>query len=117
VLLLVEDNDEVREALGVLFEMEGHEVARAQDGWDALAQLQAGLRPSLIILDLAMPGMNGVEFRRHQRADPALAHIPFIVFSGGSDELLQEVRGMGALACLRKPFDLGHLLGLVATPG
>jgi CheY-like chemotaxis protein len=114
VLLLVEDNDCLREALGVLFETEGHEVARATNGRDALAQLRAGLRPSLIVLDLMMPVMNGVEFLRHQRADPALAHIPVIIHSS-ADDMLEQIQGLSVLACLRKPASLSRLVELVAT--
>ncbi len=114
VLLVVEDDDDVREALGVLLEIEGHEVACARNGRDALGQLQAGLRPSLIILDLAMPVMGGVEFRRCQRADPALAHIPVIVLSC-TDDILEQAQRLGALACLRKPLSLNRLAQLVAA--
>jgi CheY-like chemotaxis protein len=114
LLLLVEDNEDIREALRLLFEREGHEVARATNGRDALAQLQAGLRPSLIILDLTMPVMGGVDFRRRQRADPSLAHIPVIVYSGAND-MLEQVQGLSVLACLRKPASLNRLVELVAT--
>ena len=74
---------------------------------DALAQLQAGLRLSLIILDLAMPVMNGVEFRRHQQADHTLACIPVIVLSGG-DEARRRMTGR---SCFAETVGLGSRRG------
>ncbi len=60
---------------------EGYETATAVNGDDALHQLRAGLRPCLIVLDLAMPVMDGFAFRRAQQADPELSGIPVIVYS------------------------------------
>jgi len=80
-ILLVEDNADVLDVTRVLLESEGYAVATAVNGADALALLRAGLRPSLIVLDLAMPVMDGWEFRDAQRADPALCAIPTIVYS------------------------------------
>jgi CheY-like chemotaxis protein len=75
-VLVVEDDWDTREALMLLVQSEGVDAAGARNGQDALEQLRGGLRPCLIVLDLAMPVMTGYEFRQAQLADPDLASIP-----------------------------------------
>ena len=80
-VLVVEDDDDVREALLLLLENEGVHAVGATDGRDALERLEAGFRPSLILLDLMMPVMDGERFLRARKADPNLASIPVVVVS------------------------------------
>jgi CheY-like chemotaxis protein len=110
-VLVVDDEVDIRETLQTVLEMYGYKVSTAKDGIDALAQLQQGARPGLILLDLMMPNMSGSEFRVAQLEDPALAHIPVIVVSGDS-------RGPDRAEALRaevltKPIDLRQLVDLV----
>ncbi len=114
LLLLVDDDPDIRDSLGALLECEGFSVAEAENGADALAKLRAGLRPCVIVLDLMMPVMDGLEFRRRQTADPALADIPVIVNSGVGD-LIAQAKDMGVVACLRKPIAIDRLVGLVTA--
>jgi CheY-like chemotaxis protein len=111
-ILLVEDTDDVGDAMADLLEGEGYPVTRARDGVEALALLRRNLDPCLIVLDLFMPGMSGVEFRRIQRADPTIADVPVIVVSGVAN-MVTEMAAMGILRCFRKPVDFGELLGVV----
>lgn len=102
-ILLVDDDQDVLEAMRELLESEGHEVVTATDGRGALEHLQGGLRPSVILLDLMMPGMNGWTFRQEQLKDDQLAKIPVIVVSaaGVNDA---SVRGqLGDIEFLSKP--------------
>src|SRR5512132_4356371 len=87
-ILIVEDDVDVRDALMQVLEFEGYRVTGASNGEEALAALRAGGRPSLILLDLMMPVMNGSQFRAAQLADRALAAIPVIVLS--ADAGLEE---------------------------
>src|SRR6185436_12323698 len=80
-ILLVEDDFDVRDALIPILEYEGHRVVGAASGQEALDRLRSGAKPSLILLDLMMPGMSGMEFRAEQLRDPALASIPVVVVS------------------------------------
>ena len=86
-ILVVEDNDDVREMMTVTLELEGHEVYTAANGRQALAQLENGLRPCVILLDLMMPVMNGWEFRSALQRDERFKDIPVVVVSaaGGGD--------------------------------
>ena len=75
-VLLVEDDYDTREAFVTILETLGLTVVGAANGREALEQLWGGLRPCLIILDMAMPEMDGYAFRRAQLADPTLTGIP-----------------------------------------
>ncbi|MEW6270757.1 MAG: response regulator [Thermodesulfobacteriota bacterium] len=110
-VLVVEDTPDSREVLGTLLESEGYRVAYAVDGRDALDQLERGLRPCLIVLDVAMPRMNGIEFRRAQSADPRFSDIPVILYSA-----VHEITWLYPsldLPIVRKPVDVDHILEMV----
>jgi CheY-like chemotaxis protein len=80
----------------------------AANGEDALAILRAGAQPDVILLDLKMPTMTGVEFRAHQLAEPRFAMVPIIVISAIAHPRL-DWRGQPP-AVLRKPFRLDELV-------
>ena len=109
-ILVVEDEDVLRDAMGPLLEAQGHQVAFAENGRAALAWLKTQPVPDLIVLDLRMPVMDGWEFRRHQQGDSRLADIPVVVLSAFDHARTAEVR---ASAVLRKPLDFDQLLQLV----
>jgi CheY-like chemotaxis protein len=111
-ILLVEDDPALRTALAEILREHGYEVACASDGRDALAQLD-GAAPSVILLDLAMPVMDGWTFRAVQRSDPRFADIPTVVLSAS---LTADPRSLAALepdAALAKPFEIERLIETV----
>jgi len=111
-VLLVDDDFAVLDAMGELLRDEGYIVGMAQSGRDALAQLrEAESLPSLILLDLMMPDMNGWEFREHQARDPRLAGIPTVIVSANIPEQLSQELGVGGF--VRKPLDAAELLAVV----
>jgi CheY-like chemotaxis protein len=118
-ILVVDDDPMVREALFDLLTDEGFLVSVAVNGADALARLRAGpVAPDLIVLDLAMPVMDGYGFLDCLHSDPPLAEIPVLVFSAtvSDDRLPDGIRSM------RKPMDSRVLLAtiraaLAKTPG
>jgi CheY-like chemotaxis protein len=81
-VLVVEDHERTQEAIERLLHLRGYTVVKAASGHDALAYLRGGGSACLIVLDAVMPEMDGWAFREYQLADPALAHIPVVVFSG-----------------------------------
>src|SRR5262245_8815338 len=111
-VLVVEDDFDLRDALVPILEYEGHRVVSAANGREALDRLQAMPLPSLILLDLMMPVMNGEAFRAEQLRDPRLAAIPVVVVSADPTAEEQAAR-MGAVGCIRKPFDVDDLLATV----
>ena len=110
-VLIIEDDTPIRECIAEVLEMEGDSVAQASDGREGL--LEAGEHhPNLILLDLMMPNMNGLQFRAAQNGDAALADIPVIVMSAVATEPWAELEGVAAR--FSKPFDTGTLLAAVA---
>ena len=83
-------------------------VVTAGDGRDGLECARRIPPPSLILLDLSMPRMNGWEFLRHKTADPTIAGIPTIVLSGSSGGI-----PAGAMSSLSKPVDVERLMALI----
>lgn len=108
-ILIIEDCDEIRVDLAELLRDEGYEVVTARHGGEALALLDAGPAPSLILLDLMMPVMDGWQFRKEQLRKPKLAPIPVVLLTG-SNNAQQHARDLNAVGCVQKPFDLGQLL-------
>jgi CheY-like chemotaxis protein len=109
-ILVVEDNDDVREMMALTLELEGHKVATAVNGLDALAKLHHGTKPSLILLDLMMPVMNGWDFRRALAREPDLRDVPVVVVSAATGDMMRRTE---AAAYLPKPLDMDELLHVV----
>ena len=111
-VLVIEDDESIRETLELVLASEGYEVMVASHGGEALGVL-ARWRPHVILLDLNMPVMDGWAFRREQRRRPPIADIPVIVLSAS---MLSNVRmsGLGAVKFLPKPFDVDSLFDVIA---
>lgn len=113
-LLVVDDDDDLRGAIFALLQEEANvRVAAVANGRQALDLLRGGLRPCVILLDLRMPEMGGVEFRREQLASPELADIPVVVLTGDPREI-EPVKKLGVAFVLTKPVNLHQLLEVVA---
>ena len=91
---------------------EGYRVAAASNGADALERLRGKDRPSLILLDMNMPVMDGPSFCARRRQNQALASIPVVIVSS-SDDVAQKAQEMGAARYLQKPVDTIELLDTV----
>jgi CheY-like chemotaxis protein len=111
-VLVVDDDDAIRETLREILQDEGYTVATAANGADALRILK-GLLPKLIVLDLNMPHLSGDEFRLVQRLEPALRGIPTVVLSA-VDRMRERAAELEADAYLAKPVKLHDLLTIVA---
>lgn len=111
-LLLVDDNDDAREALAYLIEQTGCQVIEARNGEQALTVLQQGLRPDLILLDLMMPGLDGWAFRSEQQKLDGAADVPVVIYSG-SPTVEEDAAQLKVAGWLRKPLDFDRLLKVV----
>jgi CheY-like chemotaxis protein len=111
-VLIVDDDRDIRETLEEILGYEGYTVATAKNGVEALEKARA-VRPSVILLDLFMPVMDGAEFRRRQRADPAIGDIPVVVVSAAAN-IEDRVRGLDVDARLEKPLRIEQLFEVVA---
>ncbi len=108
-VLVVDDDDDIREIIGIILDGEGIPSIGAKDGVAALELMRQRGRPSLILLDLMMPRLDGMGFVRELRKDPSIADVPVVVMSGNS-ETGNAAALMGAASSLRKPVDLDELL-------
>jgi CheY-like chemotaxis protein len=111
-VLVVDDDGPIRNLLAFAIELElGVTVGTARDGRDALARMREQ-RPSVVLMDLMMPGLDGLEVTRRLRSDPetADAYVIAMTASGASPA---EARAAGADAYLAKPFELEAVLAQV----
>jgi len=112
-ILVVEDNQTVREMICISLEIEGHHVLQARDGKDALRQMER-ITPNLILSDIEMPNMDGIEFKKALRANSRWVAIPFIFLTSyDSQEAVQMGRDLGVEDYLTKPIDAGSLMKIV----
>ena len=110
VILVVDDEEEIRTVMRLSLTIAGYEVREAEDGQSALNALQKKL-PDLILLDLLMPGIDGFEVCRHVRADSQTAHIPILILSARTDlRSREEALLAGATKYLTKPISPPQLL-------
>ncbi|HEV3164299.1 MAG TPA: ATP-binding protein, partial [Isosphaeraceae bacterium] len=114
LILLVEDDARSREALSRLLAHVGYLVQSAADGAEALQAL-VHARPALILLDLMLPGMDGVEVLRRVRELPEVADVPVVLISGDVlGEHHDELGHLGVAETLAKPVDFDALLAVIA---
>jgi CheY-like chemotaxis protein len=110
-ILVVDDEESIRDVIGETLELEGYRVEKAADGNAALLMLRAS-RPDAIVLDLMMPGMDGWTFLNQCRKDELCATTPVLVMSAYR-KLGEITRELHVQACLEKPFDLDVFLRAV----
>jgi CheY-like chemotaxis protein len=108
-ILIVEDEEDIRETLKLVLELEDYQVTTASNGREALSTLERERETDVILLDLMMPVMNGWDFARALREDPTLRHIPIIVVTAYS----KRAGDIDAQAIIPKPIDLDVLLDAV----
>ena len=109
-VLLVEDAPFLRYAFGRLLRMHGFEVMEANDGREALERVSE-FRPQLVVTDLMMPVMDGVELIERLHSDPETADLPVVAITADATEQAErKARQAGAVDFISKPIDLPALL-------
>jgi DNA-binding response OmpR family regulator len=111
-VLVVDDDEDMQDLLREALETEDYEVTVAQNGLDALGEVEKAA-PDLILLDLMMPRMDGSQFTRELHERGLAAEVPIIVVSADVNAQ-QKVEQMGADSYITKPFDLHSLLAEVS---
>ncbi len=112
LVLVVDDDPDILDAICAILEGEGYRVARARHGGEALDRV-AEERPTLILLDLMMPVMDGISFAMHLRSREAESAAPIVVISADGNP--ERAFSVGAKGYLAKPFDIDTLLSHVAS--
>jgi CheY-like chemotaxis protein len=108
-ILVVDDHEEIREALSEILEEEGHDISQAVDGLDALEAINKS-RPDVVLLDIAMPGMDGLETLQRIKSQPQLANIPVIMVTAQGDRqnMVKAVQ-LGVRDYVTKPWEPGEV--------
>jgi DNA-binding response OmpR family regulator len=112
-ILLVEDDEDTQVALAMLFELEGFDVITAADGEAAYLRAVAE-QPDLIVTDINMPKVNGLDLIRLVRSDGRIEGIPIVAVSAVEKQYLNRAIEMGAIAVAQKPIEFDHFLSLIA---
>jgi CheY-like chemotaxis protein len=109
-ILIVEDDRDIRENLRELFEIMGYAVFLAANGKEALDLLRSGtLNPGVILLDLAMPIMDGKTFLAELEQDGKVSKPPVVVMTASPDRPLNQIAGF-----IKKPYDIHQVLAVAA---
>jgi CheY-like chemotaxis protein len=109
-VLVVEDSDAIRAAFTILLEESGYAVAAAANGAEAL-RLAERLAPELVLLDLGLPDMRGLDVARRLKANPATARVPIVALTGRDDDADRAaLMAAGCAAYLVKPVDTQQLI-------
>jgi len=110
LILVVDDSSAIRRIVSQALSEAGFQVIACENGSQAMKQVLAR-RPDLILSDIDMPEMNGIEFCKKVHADPDLAAIPFVMMSSNSDRaIMRRLLQLGATGYLVKPFNLEQLV-------
>lgn len=112
-ILTVDDSASIRQMVAFTLKNEGYQVVEAVDGVDALSKLKQ--QPAdMVLTDLHMPNMNGIELIKQVRSDPSFRFIPIIFLTTESQaEKKQEGKAAGATGWIVKPFKPEQLVGVV----
>lgn len=114
-ILVIEDYSDTRELLATLLRRNGYNVIEAEDGVEGLLKA-SGTYPDLILMDLSLPAMDGVEAARRIHQMPKLSHTPiFAVSAYLTGAVKDDVRAAGCVETFPKPFDADLLLEKIRT--
>lgn len=113
LILVIEDEESIREVLKVNLELEGFKVATCSDGQDGLRQIRER-QPALILLDLMLPGIDGLELCRLAKADEKVKNIPIIMVTAkGKESDVVLGLGLGASDYITKPFRVAEVVARI----
>jgi CheY-like chemotaxis protein len=110
-VLVVEDNEDIREMMALALQLAGADVVCASNGREALALLKERSAPNLILLDLMMPVMNGWELNAALKRDEMLAKVPIVVISAMGEG---GAAGLDPAEFISKPVDIDRLIDVVS---
>jgi DNA-binding response OmpR family regulator len=114
-ILVVDDDPRLLHIVEMYLSIEGYDVVTAENGEDGLKEVEAA-RPDLVILDIMMPGMDGIEACRRIRTNAETHSVPVVMFSAlSSDDDVERARLAGANHLITKPFNLVGLGSVVNT--
>jgi two-component system chemotaxis response regulator CheY len=113
-VLLVDDSRSVRDSLSELLTSGGYDVLTAEDGLDGLERIEQTSDLALVICDVNMPRMSGMEMLKRVKAQPAHAKLPILILTTeGRAEVIRDAKQLGAVGWIVKPVSPNNLLAAV----
>ena len=113
-VLLVDDEPIIHATVGMYFKSRGIPLLHATSGADALRLLNTASAVSVVLIDLIMPGMSGLELLRHIKVRHPKVRA-FVLTGSATEEVAEKTRELGAEACIEKPYDVDELVTRVAS--
>ncbi len=114
-ILIVDDNPDAADTLGMLLRHQGHEVSIASEG-EAAVRIAGYFDPEIVLLDIGLPGRDGIEVARDLKAQAGSRHLHIVAVSGyGQEDLRRRARGAGIEHYFTKPVDFANLIRLFTT--
>ena len=113
-VLVIDDDADIRDSIGDILELRGYRVARAANGREALEHLASHPSPDLVLMDIQLPQVSGLEVTKWIKDDPELRNIPVVAvtaFAMKGDE--ERIREGGCEAYLSKPISVGKFIETV----
>lgn len=115
-ILMIEDHDDTACLVRFILERHGYTVRHAPDGRNAKRLMETSEPPDVVLLDISLPSLSGLEVLRTIRSTPEWKQIPVIMLTAnGRPESIAEATTLGATEYLKKPFSPDHLLRTVAS--
>ena len=111
-ILLVEDDADERALYGYMLAVAGYKVKAVSNGLEALAEIQVK-RPDMIITDIAMPVLSGLDLINAVRSDDELADLPVVAITSFGEKLREQAREAGATDAIDKPTDITRMRGVI----
>jgi CheY-like chemotaxis protein len=111
-VLVAEDFDDIRQMMKILLECHGYEVVEAADGYDAVKKAVSS-NPDLILMDIAMPVMDGIQATQAIRQHDELAGVPIVAVTAYGDFYSERALDVGCNDVIQKPLDFGRLEPIV----
>src|SRR5215813_9427934 len=107
-ILLAEDDDDLRSLYGYMLLAAGYKVSAVRNGLEALAEIQVN-RPDVVVADIAMPVLNGLDLIMAIRSNDDLANLPIVAITSFGEEICELARGVGATSAIEKPTELERM--------
>ena len=111
-VLLVEDETDLRKMMKILLELHGYDVIEAADGYEAVEKA-IEQEPNLILMDIAMPVMDGIDSTRAIRRHAELNGVPIVAVTAYGDFYSQRAKNAGCIDVIQKPIDFGQLKPMI----
>lgn len=113
-ILIAEDFEDNRIALKLMLKLAGFDTCEAEDGPQAVAMVRRE-KPDLVLMDISLPGLDGLEVTRQLRAEAEFAQLPIIIISAYDDQINRDqAQAAGGTAYLSKPIEFDQLRALIA---